>query len=63
MDKDSDFHFSDTLLEEKSYKENFENILIYDISYKTSTNAKPLCVRFDKTDGFIKTHNGFRWLV
>ena len=41
MDRDSDFEFNDILLEEKSNKENYENILIYDISYKTSTNAKP----------------------
>ena len=39
----------------KNYiKENTRNILIYDISYKTSTGEKPLRIRFNKVDGFIK---------
>ena len=33
---------SNILLNEKLYKKNYENILIFDISYKTSTGAKPL---------------------
>ena len=28
------------------------------ISYKTSTGPKPLCIRFNKTDGFIFILNG-----
>ena len=40
-----------------------KNILVYDISYKTSTGAKPLRIRFDKIDGFIKIHNKIRYLV
>ena len=63
MDRDSDFDFDDILLDEKLYKEKNENILIYDISYKASVNAKPLCIRFNKIDEFIKTHNGVRCLV
>ena len=62
-DRDSDFDFNDILLNEKLYKEKDKNILIYDISYKSSRNAKPLLIRFNKIDGFIKTHNGFRCLV
>ena len=31
----------------------YEIILIYDIWYKTSTDAKPLRIRFDKIDGFV----------
>ena len=31
-DRDRDFDFSDILLDEKLYKEKYENILIYDIS-------------------------------
>ena len=54
--------FRNILLDEKSY-ETYENILIYDISFKTSMCAKPFPIRFDKIDGFIKTHNGFRCLV
>ena len=53
---DKDIEFSDTLLDEKSY-ETSDNILIYDISNKTSTSAKPLHIRFGKIDGSIKIHN------
>ena len=62
IDRDSDFNFN-ILLDKKLYKEKDENILIYDISYKTSTNAKPWRMRFNKIDAFIKTHNGIRCLV
>ena len=48
--KDADIYFSDILLEEKLY----ENISVYDISYKTSTDPKPLPISFDKIDGFIR---------
>ena len=51
---DRDIDFSDTLLDEKLYN---ENILIYYISYKTSTSAKPLRIRFHKINEFIKIHN------
>ena len=54
---DRDIHFCDILLDKKLYKEKYENILIYDISYKTSTCAKLLRVRFDKIDGFINIHD------
>ena len=48
------------MLDEKLY----ENILVYDISYKTSTGPKPLRTRFDKIDGFIRVRGGeFRYLV
>ena len=63
MDADSEFDPSDTLLDEKLYKKKFRNILIYDISYKTSAGAKPFCIRFNKIDGFIKTYNGIRCLA
>ena len=45
-----DISFSDILLDEKLY----ENISVYDISYKTSTDPKPLGIRFDKIDGFLR---------
>ena len=60
---DRDIEFSDILLDEKLYKEKYENILIYDISYQTSTGAKPLPIRFDKIDGFIKIHEKFGYFV
>ena len=59
---DRDIEFRDIILEEKSY-ERYENILIYDISCNTSTDAKPLQIRFDKVDEFYKTHNRFTCLV
>ena len=62
-DKDIDINFSGILLDQNLYKEKYRNNLIYDISYKTSTDAKPLRIRYDKIDGFIKNHNGIRYLV
>ena len=59
---DRDIEFSDILLYKKLYKEKYKNILIYDISYKTSAGAKPLRIRFDKKDGFIKIHDKIRYL-
>ena len=60
---DRDIDFSDILVDEKLYKEKCQNILIYDISYKTLTRAKPLHIRFNKIDGFIKIHDKIRYLV
>ena len=57
---DSGFDFSDILLDKKLKKEKHENSLINDVSCKTSTGAKPLHIRFNKIDGFIKTHDGIR---
>ena len=47
-----DIDFSDILLDEKSYK-IYENISIYDISYKTFMGSIPLCIRFDEIDELI----------
>ena len=38
-------------------------ILIYDISYKTLIGEKPLRIRFDKIDGFIRIYNGTTYLI
>ena len=35
-------------------KNYIKNISVYDISYKISTGPKPLRIRFDKIDGFIR---------
>ena len=58
---DYDINFNNILLDEKLC----ENNSIYDISYKTSTGPKPLRIRFDKIDRFIRIHGGgeFRYLV
>ena len=47
---DRDIYSIDILLDEKIY----ENISVHDIPYKTSTRPKPLRIRFNKIDGFIK---------
>ena len=53
-------NFSNILLHKKLY----ENISVYDLSYKTSTGPKRLRIRFDKIDGFIGVRGGeFRQLV
>ena len=53
--EDIDF---DILLDKKIY----ENILIYDISYKTFTCVKPLHIIFDEVYGVIKIYGGTRYL-
>ena len=57
--KIEDFNLDNILIYEKSY----ENILVHNISYKTLTDAKPLRIRFDKIDGFIRVYDGTRHLV
>ena len=57
-----DIDFGKFLLDKKSYKTK-ENILIYDIWYKTFMGAKPLRIRFDEIDGFIKIHDRIWYLV
>ena len=52
--KIEDFNLDNILIAEKTYK----NILVYNISYKTLIGAKPLLVRFDKADGFIRVYDG-----
>ena len=44
-------------------KKSHGNILIYSISDKTLIWAKPLCIRFDKTDGFIRVYDGTTHLI
>ena len=59
---DRDIYSANVLLDKKSY-ETYKSILIYGISYKTSTSAKPLRIRLDKIDGFIKIIDRIRDLV
>ena len=47
----------DVLMDEKSH----ENIFIYEISCKILIGAKPLCIRIDKIDGFIRIYDGTRY--
>ena len=48
-----------SLIDEKPH----EDILIYDISYKTLIDPKRLRIRFDKIDGFIRICDGTRYLT
>ena len=57
--KIEDLEIDNILMDEKSY----ENILVYNISYKTLIDVKPLRIRFDKIDGFIKVYGGTRYLA
>ena len=50
----TDINSGHFLFDEKLY----ENIWVYDISYKASAGPKPLCYRFEKIDGFIRVCGG-----
>ena len=54
-----DFDLDNILIEEKSH----ENVLIYDISYKTLIGSKPLHIRFNKTDGIRRINDGTQYLT
>ena len=57
--KTEDFDPDNILMDEESY----ERILVYNISYKSLNDSKPLCIRFDKIDGFSRVYDGTRYLV
>ena len=40
------------------YKKLYDNISVYNILYKVPTGPKPLCITFDKIDGFIRSLDG-----
>ena len=51
--------FDNILLDEKLY----ENILIYNISYKTLISVNPLHIILDRIDGFSRKFDGTRYLI
>ena len=56
----NDLYLTTILLDEKSYK----NILFYDLkTLHAAKPAKPLCIIFDKVDGYIRKHDGIKFLV
>ena len=57
--KIEDFDLANISIDEKSSK----NILVWNISYKGLIAAKPLLIRFDKIDGFIRVYDRTRHLV
>ena len=44
-------------------KNHTKNILVYNISYKTSTDPKTLQSRFNNINEFIRFYDGTRYLV
>ena len=42
------------------FNRSFENILVYNISCKNLIDSKPLRIRLDKIDGFIRVYDGTR---
>ena len=57
--KIEDLDFDNIVIDEKSY----ENILVYNISYKILIDSKPLPIMFNKVDRFIRVCDGIRYLV
>ena len=57
--KFGDFYLDNILINEKSY----ENILVYNISYKILIGDKSLRIRIVKVDGFIRVYDGSRYLL
>ena len=53
------FDLHNILVDEKSH----ENILIYDISYKSLIGSKALRIRFDKIDWIVRIYDGTRYLT
>ena len=52
-----DFDLDNILINQKLH----ENILIYVISFKTLIDSKPLRIRSNKIDGFIRIYDGTRY--
>ena len=57
--KIKDFDVNSILIDEKSH----DNTLLYNVSCKTLIGTKPLLIRFDKINGFIRVYDGTRYLV
>ena len=57
--KVEEFDFDNILIDENSHK----NILTYDISCKTLFGLKPLCIKFNKINGFIRIYDGTRYFT
>ena len=60
------FDLNNILIDENSY----ENILVYNISYKNLIDSKPLHIRFNKINVFIRVYDGtirfsiiWRWKI
>ena len=49
----------DILIDQKPCK----NLLVYNIYYETLIDAKPLQIRIDKIDEFIRVYDGTKYLL
>ena len=59
------YYFDDIINGTKMNFSNFsldknlnENISVYNVLYKTPADPKPLCIRFEKIDGFVIALDG-----
>ena len=53
--------FEDLNLDNILINENLnENILFYNISYKNLISTKPLRIRFDKIDEYVRVYDGIK---
>ena len=59
MIKLEDFDIGNILIDEKSH----ESAMIFDIWNNTLIDPKPLRIRFDKMDGFIRIYDGTTYLT
>ena len=57
--KINDFDLDKIFIDERWY----ENILVYNISYKSLIDSMPLRITFDKVDGFIRVYDGTEYIV
>ena len=54
--KIEDFDFDTILIDKKSH----ENALVYNMSYNILIGVKPMRIKFDKVNGFIRFYDGTR---
>ena len=64
------YYFDDMVIIEEFDLDNilidgwsYENVLVYNNSYKSLNDSKPLRIKFDKIDGFNRVYGGTRYLV
>ena len=57
--KINDFDLDKIFIDERWY----ENILVYNISYKSLIDSMHLRITFDKVDGFIRVYDGTEYIV
>ena len=56
LNRFEDLNLDNILINENSN----ENILFYNISYKNLISTKPLRIRFDKIDEYVRVYDGIK---